>query len=234
RENNLRALDVLQGRLRTNAESLTRAQDRRLTLESQLADLPSGGQDVNQIATQLEQARTRLQQLLTQYTDQHPEVTLQRREIARLEKALATTPDTDANQPAAGATSVYVARLKADIETTENEIGILTREQAQIRADVSKYQQRVENAPRNEAAIMNLTRDYDNMKMNYQSLLNKRVEAKLAENLERERQGEQFNVVDPAVPPASPYKPNITQIIALGTVSGLIFGCAFAFAVDLA
>ena len=232
REGNMRALEALQSRLRTISESMTRSKDRRLALESQISDLPTGGTDVNQVSLQLDQARVRLQQLLTQYTEQHPEVTLQKREIARLENALAASPPADANGPVP-TVSLFATRLKADLESVESEIAALSREQDQIHNDTNKYQQRVDNAPRNEAALNTLTRDYDNMRMNYQSLLNKRVEAKLAENLERERQGEQFNIVDPAIPPAAPYKPNLTQIIALGTVTGLMLGCAFAFAIDL-
>jgi polysaccharide chain length determinant protein (PEP-CTERM system associated) len=232
REGNMRALEALQSRLRTSSESMARARDRRLMLESQISDLPTGGTDVNQVAIQLDQARARLQQLLTQYTDQHPEVILQKREIARLQDALAAAPPADANGPAP-TVSLFATRLKTDLESVESEIAALEREQEQIHNDTIRYQQRVDNAPKNEAALNTLTRDYDNMRMNYQSLLNKRVEAKLAENLERERQGEQFNIVDPAVPPASPYKPNLTQIIMLGTVSGLMIGVALAFAIDL-
>jgi len=233
REGNLRALDVLEPRLRMNSEAITRTKDRRLTLESQLAEIPAGPTNVNQVVTQLEQARARLQQLLTQYTEQHPEVALQRREIARLEEALSSTPGSDPNAQPANPASVYTTRLKADIASAEAEIAALEREQAQIRNDMTRYQERVDNTPRNEAALSNLTRDSENMRTNYQSLLNKKAEAKLAESLERERQGDQFDIVDPAVAPTLPFKPNLAQIIALGTLAGLLVGCALAFAVDL-
>jgi polysaccharide chain length determinant protein (PEP-CTERM system associated) len=233
RESNLRTLETLQARLRLTSEALTRAQDRRLTLESQLADLPSTGADANQVALLLDQARARLSQLKIQYTDQHPEVLQQQREIARLERALEEQPPPDPNAAARPAVSVYEARLKADLEAAETDIKTLTKEEAQIRADIVKYQLRVENAPRNEAALSTLTRDYDNLRANYQSLLSKKLEAKLAENLERERQGEQFTIVDRAVPPVAPYKPNLTQIMMLGSAIGLLAGCAAAFAVDL-
>jgi len=234
REANMRQFESLQARLKSNAESITRTKDRRLTLESQLAELPAGIGDMNQAALLLDQARTKLQQLLTQYTEQHPEVVLQRREIARLEQAMEAPPAPEAGAPAPSGASVLSNRLKAEVESAESEIAGLGREQEQIRLDMGKYQVRVDNAPKNEAALNALSRDYDNMRMNYQSLLNKRVEAKLAENLERERQGEQFNIVDTAVPPAAPFKPNLPQIIALGTVTGFMLGCALAFALDLA
>lgn len=235
RDANLRTVEGLQARLRTATEALTRAQDRRLSLEGQLAALPaSGGGDVNLIAVQLEQAKTRLQQLLTQYTEQHPEVALQRREIARLEDLLASSPEPDPNPAPRPGQSLFETRIRADLAAAETEIRALAAEQQQIRADIVKYQERVENAPRNEAALSTLTRDYENLKANYQSLLAKKLEAKLAENLETERQGEQFNILDRAVPPTVPFKPNLTQIVALGGVIGLLVGCAGAFVVDLA
>jgi len=233
REANLRTLETLQARLRTNEETITRARERRLTLESQIADLPTTGTNVNAVAEQLDRERTRLQELLNQFTDQHPEVLLQRREIARLEQLLTETSPADPNAQPTGGASLYASRLRADLETVEMEIRARNAEQEQIRTDTQRYQQRVENTPRNEAAISTLTRDYDNLRGNYQSLLNKKIEAKLAENLERERQGEQFNVLDRAVPPAAPFKPNLTQIIMFGVVIGLLTGCACAFGVDL-
>lgn len=233
REANLRTLDTLQNRLRGNNEAMTRTQDRRVALETQLASIPAAGvTDVNQVALQLDQARGRLVQLLGEYTEQHPEVALQKREIARLEQLMSSqTADTNA-APRPGITALE-ARLRTDLDAANSEIKALTVEQVQIRKDIASYQLRVENAPKNEAALSTLTRDYDNLRMNYQSLLNKKIEAKLAENLERERQGEQFTIVDRAVPPAAPYKPNLTQILALGTVIGLLAGCAAPFALDL-
>ena len=234
RESNLRQLEGLQGRLRTNAEALTRAQDRRLNLESQIAVLPSSAGDVNQIAVQLDQARTRLQQLLTQYTEQHPEVALQRREIARLEQVLAEAPAAEAEAAPRPVPSVLEMRLRADLEASESEIKNLLVEQEQLRGDIGRYQQRVENAPRNEAALSTLTRDYENLRMNYQSLLSKKLEASLSENLELERQGEQFNILDKAIPPATPYKPNVMQIVSVGSLVGLLIGCVGTFVIDLA
>ena len=233
RDANLRTLEALQLRLRASVEALTRAKDRRLTLESQLSELPAGGASINTMALQLEQARERLRLLLAQYTEQHPEVSLQRREIARLEEALTTAPAQDPNTQAPTPVSLYTTRLKADIDALDSEIKAAVLEQEQIRSDILKYQARVESAPRNEAELSILLRDYDNLRANYQSLLHKRVEATLAENLERERQGEQFLILDRAVPPGSPYKPNVLQIIMFGSVIGLIAGCGLAFVIDL-
>lgn len=233
RESNLRTLEALQGRLRTNSEGLTRARDRRLTLESQLDGMPSAAADVNQVARQLEQEQARLQDLLTRYTESHPDVIQLRREIANLERSLQQPPDTEQQVQPRTTISPYHARLKAELDTVGNEIRTLEAEQEQLRVDVAKYQARVENAPRNEALLSQLTRDNDNLRLNYRSLLNKKIEAELAEQLEEKTQGEIFTIVDRALPPSLHYKPNMTQITSIGTAGGLLAGCILAILFDL-
>ena len=55
-----------------------------------------------------------------------------------------------------------------------------------------------------EQELQKLQRDYASMQGNYQSLLEKQLSAKLAENLEARQKGEQFRVIDPANLPVSP------------------------------
>ncbi|HXI02751.1 MAG TPA: XrtA system polysaccharide chain length determinant [Candidatus Saccharimonadales bacterium] len=241
---NLRSLESSQQRLRTVGESLSRARDRKYLLETQLAELPASGTSVNQVAVQLEQAKARLDDLLSRYTDKHPDVVQQKMEIQRLQALLDSGKSTDdqaakdekiepEETPESTNTSPYANKLRSDIQAAAAEIKDLLMEEERLKGDIARYQQRVENAPRNEAILSTLTRDYDNMESNYQSLLNKKMEADLAEKLEHERRGEQFNIVDKAVPPAFPFKPNITQMIAFGCALGLMAGCALAIALDI-
>lgn len=233
RETNLRTVEALQNRLRTSSESLARARDRRVTLEAELDDSgPGAGTDVNQLARVLEEQRSRLQDLLSRYTEKHPDVVQLRREIASTEAQLREQPEEPA-QPETPVASPYEVRLRAELAAVEQEIEALEKEQEQIKADVTRYQERVENAPKNEAVLSRLTRDNDNLRANYNSLLQKKLEAGLAEKLEHELQGEQFIIVDRAVPPAVPFKPNVGQIIGLGSVLGMVIGACIAIGVDL-
>lgn len=239
RDANLRTLEGLQNRLRIVSDSLGRAMDRRILLDSQLADLPASGTSINETANQLEQARRRLRELEARYTQRHPDVVEQRQEVDRLRRQLSLEPQEEkeeaGGEPAEppAAQTLYAARLNADIQAVESEIKSLTEEEAQIRADITKYQLRVENTPRNESILSTLTRDYQNLTNSYQSLLNKKLEAEMAEKLEHERRGEHFIIVDRAVPPNIPFKPNVPQIIAFGCAIAFMIGCGGAIVIDL-
>jgi len=79
-----------------------------------------------------------------------------------------------------------------------------------------------------EQELLSLSRDYDNIKKSYDELLTKRIEARLAENLEKSRQGEQFTILEKAVPPADPYAPNPLLFLAGGLVLGTLLGLGAA------
>ena len=54
----------------------------------------------------------------------------------------------------------------------------------------------------------------------------------MAENLEKRQKGEQFVILDPAVPPRMPNKPDITMVIAACIGLGLIIGVGAAFGLE--
>ena len=93
-----------------------------------------------------------------------------------------------------------------------------------IKEQIALYQKRIEETPKKEQELTLLTRDYDLLKANYQSLLDKKIQAQMAENLERKQQGEQFKVLDPARLPEKPVKPDRNRILLIGAVIGLVAG----------
>jgi len=82
--------------------------------------------------------------------------------------------------------------------------------------------------PQVEQQLLSLTRDYDNIQKSYESLLAKRIDARLAENLEKSRQGEQFTILERAMPPAVPSGPNMPLILGGGLLIGLALGTGLA------
>lgn len=98
-----------------------------------------------------------------------------------------------------------------------------------LKEQINLYQRRVEDTPKKEQELVFLTRDYDLLKTNYQSLLDKKIQAQMAENLERKQQGEQFQILDPARLPEKPIKPDRNKLLLMGGVIGLIAGLGLAW-----
>jgi uncharacterized protein involved in exopolysaccharide biosynthesis len=98
-----------------------------------------------------------------------------------------------------------------------------------MQSKVYEYQGRLNRAPVMEQQFADITRDYEQSKANYDSLLAKRNQSEMATNLERTQQGEHFRMLDPPNLPIKPFKPKRLQICGLGLIVGLFFGGAAAF-----
>lgn len=249
RDTNLRSVEQLQTKLEINMDALDKAETRRLLLQSQMAELrnqQSGSRRSTLTAlgvapagpdqpSRLDQLRAQLAELRARYTDRHPDVIRTRAEIAQLEaleKVRKAPPSTVASAapgtPAATNDDDDAPKadpmLKAEVASVDLEIRSLKTERERILGDIARVQGRLENVPRVEQELLSLTRDYDNIKSSYESLLDKRLNARLYENLEKSQQGESFTIIERALPPTSPYSPNPLLVLGLGLIAGGLLG----------
>jgi len=75
-----------------------------------------------------------------------------------------------------------------------------------------------------EQQFLDITRDYDQSKADYDSLLAKKNQSDMATNLEKSQQGEHFRMLDPPNLPVKPFKPNRLFLCGLGVIAGLVLG----------
>lgn len=241
RDTNLQAVGQLQDKLEINMEALDKAETRKIILRRQIAELsqpvpvpiPPPSAPAPRTPTRLEQLQDQLVELRTRYTDQHPDVVRLQAEIEQL-KRIGSTQVEVSQAPAMPTT--YTPKvdpaLRAQVEAVDMEIRSLHAERARILGDIGNYQVRLENVPRVEQELLSLSRDYDNIQRSYENLLGKRIEARLAENLEKSRQSEQFTILEKAIPPADPYSPNRLLLLTIGLAGGLLVGLVSALLRD--
>ena len=128
-------------------------------------------------------------------------------------------------EPKSAATLEMESQLKANrAEIANHEAAI-----RDLQGKVGQYQGRLNMAPVMEQQFADLTRDYEQSKTNYDSLLAKRNQSEMATNLERTQQGEHFRMLDPASLPTRPYKPKRLQLCGIGLLVGLMFGGATSY-----
>ena len=196
--------------------------------------------------TQLNALKRNLADAETKYTGSHPDVADLRRKIAdllskvkrqeeereRRLKDLKERPEemvTDRNLDVLSpeldrATEGLIFQYKAQLTDTGAEVRRFKGELVSLKEEIASYQKRIEETPKREQEMVNLTRDYDLLKGQFQSLMDKKYQSQMAENLERKQQSEQFTVLDPARLPGKPFKPNLTGLLAMGALFGLGIG----------
>jgi len=178
--------------------------------------------------------------LTSHYTDKHPDVRKTKEQIARVEAARERAV-ADMNNPAKNSAPdpAPVASfepktgpmLELDSQLKANRQEIANRE-AEIKDEQSKingYQARLNMAPVMEQQFADITRDYDQSKADYESLLKKKNESEMSTDLEKTQQGEHFRMLDPPNLPVRPYKPNRLMLCGAGLAVGLVLGGGFVF-----
>jgi polysaccharide chain length determinant protein (PEP-CTERM system associated) len=230
---NIAVLENLNIQLRLNGEKRARAGEQRATLAQQLAELaglkvPSkhtivvaSDPQLNTHVAQYEKLQQELAKLSTRYGEKHPAIISLKTEIVTLEKLITESDSAKRNEKNSEQVpgvlqSPYVQQLKKEFGMLEAELKALHTEEQSVLRSIALYQQRVENTPRRDQELQLLQRDYDTAKGLYQSLLKRQEEAKLAEQLEQRQKGEQFRLLEPALPAVRPKEPDRRKLILLG------------------
>jgi uncharacterized protein involved in exopolysaccharide biosynthesis len=189
--------------------------------------------ELNDLRRRLESARSLLADARERYSPEHPDRIRLERQVADLEAQLAAeplaAPVVSADPPNAvpiEADNPAFVQIQAQLSATRNDIAALTGEMAKLRAQADEYQRNISLSPQVEKQYRELSRDYDNARLKYAEIRSKQVEAKTAQNLEADRKGERFTLIDPPLPPEEPISPNRLLIFIAGTVLsiGLVAG----------
>jgi polysaccharide biosynthesis transport protein len=245
---NLRTLDRLQVELQTGNDALKSAEDRKLLYQAQLSDLekqlaglkPGTAPETASagLSSRLEQLKEELARLQAQYKENYPDIGLIKQQIREVEELLvrgetmtqtAKSPATPSLTPIAPAFIAQRQAISTQLQAINAEIAMLRAKQNRTAALVKEYENRVEVTFANEQQLLDLSRDYEMSRQNYQALLQKRLNARISENLEKRQKAEQFRIVDPAKVPEKPYKPDRVKIVLLGSLLSLGGGAGLVF-----
>jgi polysaccharide chain length determinant protein (PEP-CTERM system associated) len=237
----------MQDRQHSLSQALNRAQEQRLYFESLLTQYRSqkqeadnGGNSLPGIEEQLAKLRQELADAQTKYTPDHPDVLRLKRLIVRTEKQrdeiqaklAAGGTGAKANDSHDPRTSTPILQFESQLKANQQEIADTKRELQQVEQQINGYQGRLNSTPIREQQLSDLTRDYDQSKANYDSLLKKQMQSQLATNLEKRQQGEQFRIIDPPSLPKKPVSPDRLKLSMMGLVAGLLFGLGVAILVE--
>jgi polysaccharide chain length determinant protein (PEP-CTERM system associated) len=250
---NLSTLQRLQIRLDQLNTNLLAAEERRLVVQQQMAsqkmmedqmaglflqDSGSGGGLGYGESAALSSLRSELAKLELRYTENHPDVVRLKTMIARLEKQEAESApealvdETDGEAPVSMAGFSMTDMLKPQLQQIANEIAGLRQEIQKVRAQAELYEQRVEDAPKRTQEMILLTRDYETIKRQYDTMAIRKLEADMAVSMEKQQQGEQFRLLDPAKLPEKPVSPNVSRILLLSLALGLCLGGGVALVAE--
>jgi polysaccharide chain length determinant protein (PEP-CTERM system associated) len=232
---NINMLTTLNTQLDAATQALARMEQDKSYAESILAMQQSqqpqttehGGIAPQAQQLELQQLQAQEADLTARYTDDYPDVVSVRRKIKELQQKLAQAPAA-AVAPAPSAPkptdSVAVQQIRAQLRAMDQGIAQKKRDQAAIQSQLRTYQDRVAASPAVEEEYKSITRDNQTAQAFYDDLLNKLNQSKMATDLEKRQQGEQFRVMDEPNLPEAPSSPKRSVFVTGGLAAGLGLG----------
>lgn len=261
-EANLRTLDRLQVDLTTSSESLNKGGERLTALEKAIKEFSEiGSTDVVPVersgrmiesrppdlrGAKLEELKQKLNELLGVYKENYPDVVHLRQEINRLElePRMADSDQPDVGQTIGGQVEnsskaarkpidPFLRELMKERNELKSEMAFLKEKQAKTVRQIKEIEAHVQRMPAAEQRLTILVRDYENLQKGYQSLLDKRTNARILENYENRQFGEQYRVIEPANLPYGEEPPTLLHFLLGGSVLGCAVGLGGVIGVEL-
>ncbi len=232
-------LENAQGSVRALQGQLTDALAKRETLAKELASTPqlvvtetdaAGGT----AGGRLREAERQLQELRLRYTDQHPEVVAARNLVGAIRAGRA-----GAEEPSGTAASRSAARnrslpnpvyeqLKVRLVENDSAIASLQRQTTDALKERDRLEEIARGAPGLQAEFVNVNRDYDVLRKNYEDLLARRESMRISTAAEVDSDKIKIQVVDPPQVPQNPVAPKRMLLISGVLAAGIAAGVALA------
>ncbi|HEY1903595.1 MAG TPA: hypothetical protein VGG56_14265 [Terracidiphilus sp.] len=250
---NLQILGGLQSQLQNEQDALNTAKQQRVYLQSLFEQyrglhgvprtVEGAPTSLSALDQELDRLKAKLTDLSSHYTDRYPDVQRVKDQIAKTEKmrddliadgknkgngGKQTSDGTTARDVTDASQSSPALQLQGQLQANQAEISNREQAVAGLKARINDYQGRLNEEPAVEQQMDDLTRGYDQSKVDYDGLLKKKNESEMATSMEQMQQGERFTMLDPPSLPLKPDFPNRLKFCGIGLGVGLALGLGVA------
>ncbi len=188
-----------------------------------------GGRDPREV--ELERLQAEYAEARNRYSEEHPDVIKLKRRIANLEVDLAQSPPVRRGSwggETGPADNPAFVTLQSQLKAVNSEIASLQVQRRELKAQLANYERSMALSPEVEREYANLVRDKNNIVLRLQDIAQKLMDARLSQDLEKESKAERFTLLEPALLPEKPIKPNRLAIVFLGLVFAVAASIAYA------
>ncbi len=161
----------------------------------------------------LARLKKQLAEQRTQFNEQYPDIVRLRAEIAALERERQASA-----HPRAGTTPFPAPA--SELTAMRQEIEAIERKEQRLREAIATSRQQNEDSLKQAQELEQRRRDYEATRELRASLSDRYEEARSIGTAPRQR-GEQFRILDPAIPPSEPIAPNRIRLALMGLVLAL-------------
>lgn len=183
--------------------------------------------DLNKMNAELTDKKADLALLLKQYSDIHPDVIKLQKQIAALQTSLSEAQQNNYSNPDIKPDNPAYITLKSQLEAIDGEVRSVDDTRSRIKVKIEELRSNLMKAPLVEKEYVDMVQELNNTNQRYQAVSAREMEAQIAQQLELEKKGERFTLIDPPQEALEPVSPNRNAILFLGLVLAVAggFGC---------
>jgi uncharacterized protein involved in exopolysaccharide biosynthesis len=165
--------------------------------------------DTGERVRQLEEAKAQLARAREKYSAEFPDVVILQRIVDGIQAEVdAAAAAGSKSQPATHADNPVYIQVKGQLDSLGVERDSAAARLRELRAKYEDYQRRLAQSPEVEKEYRELARELDSAQLQYQQMLAKLTDTQVSENLETQRKGEKFTLIEP---PQVPEKPQVSR-----------------------
>lgn len=188
--------------------------------------------------SRVEAQKRQLDEMLRRYTEEHPDVLTTRRIISQLEdqrrRELESLKSTNnAVRRAAAATNPVFQRLRLNLADAEANVASLRSQLGTQQARLEEIRAQSNKVPQAEAELVQLNRDYEIMRRNYDQLVQRREAASLGVKIDQTSSMADFRLIEPPRVLPTPVFPSRIQLAIGVMLLAVASGIAAAYAQTL-
>ena len=230
-------LEVLVSQHRTSELAFQEARNTRNALRDQLEQVErkviSAATNETAEDVRIKELQNSLDELLVRFTDRHPQVSILRQSIADLERAKLNVATGAGDRNALLQNDVVYQKISTLLAEAEGDVAKLQARTANYSARVNSLKRNAGNFPVVEAELVQLDRDYNTVRQQHETLLNKREAARLTGNVERDSNDVKIRLIDPPFVPSRATDPDKLLLNAMVLVGSIAVGVAVSFFLSL-
>lgn len=203
--------------------------DRLVLVFKNTGEVEASNQPQSPAEAQLKALQDKLNQDLAVFSPENPRITLLKAQIATQQRRIANQSASAGTASTAQPPSAYEIQL-GDID---GQMAYLESQKTDITATLADLQKSIEATPGNANTLDTLQRDYDNVQTQYNQAVANKARAETGDVIESLSKGQRISIIEQAVAPNEPDRPNRSLIVAAGVGGGAVAGLGLIFLLEL-
>ena len=205
----------------------------KLKQELDSLERETGGTDErDELSKRLTAARAALADLRERASDAHPDMVRTQEVVASLERELQAAVLRPATLSAVRPENPAYINIQSQLASTKAMLDSLESARTDLKRRMAEYAKRLETTSTVEPEYLDLIRDRENSVHKYQEITSRLMEAQVSAELEVQRKGERFSLINPPELPEKPDRPNRLAILLLGAFLAVGGGIGAGVAMD--